>query len=683
MPEREIFDDGEIGPGMMRRRSEPRISPLRFLQGHGVGRHRIGWKVAVGLLSGAYLAGLALPATTAQAQGEVASLLITHVDTSTFPAMTLYAVARDAGGQPVVLASMANLSLKEDGVERPLESIQPAEVGLRVAFVIDWGDGLVNTGVSLATVFQRARDYIQAFSTGQPWMKAGLDEATVIVQEGPSSFLIVPMTSDPAAVDVGLSAYRAPRDSDLPRPATYGANTAAALQQALDELEFTPGGEGKYKVVVLFTPGMRGDLDEVAARAAAAGIPLHVVLVRDQASRIWGEALRPLAEATLGGFWALYEARDLTPLFDQIAGWREQTALAYHSTSTSTAPRHVLLALSSGDKVFEAEGSYTASPLPPQLTIVAPAAGEAIVRGDPDIPTASAAADPQYVLVTAEVFWPDGFPRQVQAQLVVDGVAVGEADIVEGKLVGTWDVRDFRSRKPVSSVLEFDVTDELGYHVVSRPITVTVEYGGRGGWVIPDTAGLAVVIVLVLAAVAVAAVVLVRRSSVLPGLRQARQDVVDFVDRVTGRRTSHVARAFLVPVEGMDRSALKAYEIYGTTAIGRSRRHADLLFHINDEDSPISRLHCTVLDEDDHFALRDEDSANGTYVNGEKLEPLIPRALQDGDLIDVALVERGGIRFVFQLPRPDGSAPDLDDELRLTRPHRPTGPETLIGRPGD
>jgi hypothetical protein len=168
-----------------------------------------------------------------------------------------------------------------------------------------------------------------------------------------------------------------------------------------------------------------------------------------------------------------------------------------------------------------------------------------------------------------------------------------------------------------------------------------------------------------------AAFLWVNRARLAPALQHAGESLQDLVDRVTGRRTSLVARAFLVPVEGMDRPGSKAYEIYGTTAIGRSRRHADLLFHVGEEDSPISRLHCTVLDEDDHFAVRDEDSANGTFVNGEKLEPLQPRPLRDGDMLDVAPLERGGIRFLFQLAGPDGGRPDVDDQLRLTRPRRP------------
>jgi hypothetical protein len=376
------------------------------------------------------LALLALPIGAVEAQGEVDSLLITEVDTREFPAITLHAVARDAAGQPLALASLANLSLKEDGAEHPIESISPVDVGLRVAFIIDDGDGRTNTGVSLATVWAEARDHIRTFTQGQPWMRAGVDQVTVIVQEGPSSFLIVPLTSDPAAVDVGMSAYRAPRDADLPLPPAYGAYTQAALQQALDELEFTPGGEGMFNVIVLFTPGMRGDLEQVAARAAAAGIPVHVVLVRERESRIWAEALHPLADATLGAFWALYQEPVLTPLFTQITGWRQQTALTYHSTSASAAPRHVALALTSGARVFDAETNYSVTPLPPQLTIVSPSAGEAIARGDPDVAVSSQAADPEYVLVTADVFWPDGFRARFRPSSC-RRVAVGEAEIIE------------------------------------------------------------------------------------------------------------------------------------------------------------------------------------------------------------------------------------------------------------
>jgi hypothetical protein len=139
-----------------------------------------------------------------------------------------------------------------------------------------------------------------------------------------------------------------------------------------------------------------------------------------------------------------------------------------------------------------------------------------------------------------------------------------------------------------------------------------------------------------------------QRKRVSPWMHQIEDGFMDMLDRVTGRRSSALARAYLVPVIGLESDRNMPFEIFGTTAIGRSRRHADLLFHIDEEDSPISRLHCTILDEDDHFALRDEDSLNGTILNGRLLEALESVILQEGDIIEVGPVERGGIRFRFQ-----------------------------------
>ncbi|OGO16562.1 MAG: hypothetical protein A2Z14_04300 [Chloroflexi bacterium RBG_16_48_8] len=124
-----------------------------------------------------------------------------------------------------------------------------------------------------------------------------------------------------------------------------------------------------------------------------------------------------------------------------------------------------------------------------------------------------------------------------------------------------------------------------------------------------------------------------------------------------------------------DEPPSKSFEIYGTTAIGRSRRHADLLFHLGEEDSPISRLHCTLLDEDDHFSIRDEDSSNGTSVNGKKLTPLQPVRLHDGDIVDIAPLERGGLRLMFQLARLDGEERQQEQEVRMTRPRNLMNPD--------
>lgn len=53
------------------------------------------------------------------------------------------------------------------------------------------------------------------------------------------------------------------------------------------------------------------------------------------------------------------------------------------------------------------------------------------------------------------------------------------------------------------------------------------------------------------------------------------------------------------------------------------------------KDKLTSRRHATVRYETDHYQLRDERSANGTFVNGQQIEEGVPRILQDGDHVGI------------------------------------------------
>jgi hypothetical protein len=161
-----------------------------------------------------------------------------------------------------------------------------------------------------------------------------------------------------------------------------------------------------------------------------------------------------------------------------------------------------------------------------------------------------------------------------------------------------------------------------------------------------------------IALVALVLVVLFRRQIVTVG-GSVVEGVSETVTRLTKRRTASTAKAYLKAIAGID-SGRTTFDLYGTTPIGRSRRNAELVFHASDEDSPISRLHCTILEDDNMFSVRDEDSQWGTYLNDKKLEPLAPEELHDGDEIELAQVERGGVRLRFSLASSADNGSDLD-----------------------
>lgn len=54
------------------------------------------------------------------------------------------------------------------------------------------------------------------------------------------------------------------------------------------------------------------------------------------------------------------------------------------------------------------------------------------------------------------------------------------------------------------------------------------------------------------------------------------------------------------------------------------------------EDGRCSRIHCSILFWDDIFVIRDTDSSNGTFLNGEKID--VAR-LKAGDVIKIGDTE--------------------------------------------
>lgn len=603
---------------------------------------------------------------------------VTHVVTDEFPTVNVRVAAWDTN---MVIIPNENLHILEDGVPFEVDSVAPVDVGVRVAFIIDPGDGVNNTGITLQTVYEIASEHLETFFVGRPWMMADVDEVLVMVQEGDSTELLSAMSSDPVLISQQLSSYVPP--SSIGRPSEAGAFTRTALRRGLDELQFAPGEQDKPQALVLFTPGMRADTSDLAERAIEAGIPIHVVMTRERQSNFWEEALEPLSTVTGGEYATHYGIDGLEPMFEELTRRRQQLEVAYRTNSATAGQRNVAVEIEGSGETFTANGQYSVELSPPDVEVISPAPGAVINRQAIESGADPSDAEPTFLTVVAEVDFPDEYQRELgPVQLLIDGTPAGQGQVVDGRSEITWDIRSYQSAGQVPATLQVVVTDELGILGQSSPRTVSVNYIEPGG---NGTPRWLQYVTMAVALVSLAAVVFLflNRQHLAPALAGAGESISDFVERVTGRRTALVAKAYLVPLEGFEELPQRSFEIYGTTAIGRSRKHADLLFHINDEDSAISRLHCTILDEDDHFAIRDEDSTNGTLVNGEKITPLESMRLHDGDTVDVAPIERGGLRFLFQLADVTGEQPDIDDERRDTQPRRISDFEAANDEVGD
>ena len=90
-------------------------------------------------------------------------------------------------------------------------------------------------------------------------------------------------------------------------------------------------------------------------------------------------------------------------------------------------------------------------------------------------------------------------------------------------------------------------------------------------------------------------------------------------------------------------------------SIGRAP-NSDILLS---KDKLTSRRHATILYENDQYSIRDERSANGTFVNSQQLDERSTRALHDGDHIGI-----GEHELIFQMP--SSSSVDIESMPTMT-----------------
>lgn len=77
----------------------------------------------------------------------------------------------------------------------------------------------------------------------------------------------------------------------------------------------------------------------------------------------------------------------------------------------------------------------------------------------------------------------------------------------------------------------------------------------------------------------------------------------------------------------------------------------------------VSRRHATVtMDDNGHATIRDEDSTNGTFVNGDRVLPGVAVRLADGDVVRLA----ADVSAEVMLPRrqPDPASFSRSDQAR-------------------
>ncbi len=619
-------------------------------------------RLAITVLLSLFLA--LVPTVPAGSQSAITSVVITSVNANKdFPQVRVQVKALDANNAFVPGLDINQFSIREDGESLPIESLtsEALPLDLRVVFIID--------ELSIGARVPQIRQSIESFAQDQ--MQAGDSVIVLSAANKGETRVVVPLTNDPQAVQDGI------QESNYNPSSASSTALLDAVNQALRNLsDLNENIQGLSKIVV-FSVSVQDqiDLDETIVKAQALGIPIHTILLGSQDAN---GALGNLARGTQAGAGAILldDIDDLNTVLDPQRD-ENQYLLSYRSRADQPG-EHTLVVDVSG--LNSKTVTFAVDQLEASLVnITSPASDSKITRTETLFNQDSDSVLPTEQTIAVEINFPDGHPRQIVQEktvLVVNGRSLGAATAIRdnGKdlvlLEFTWDLRaeNIAGINPVSIVIEAE--DELGLKSRSVPLNVTVEYISYGAdgetevcpslissfspllcsnWdlLLPLTS-------LLIALLALALVVVYLRRN--PKVQErVKERLLTMVPGGAGRSATRIvlpsesAKAVLMVLEGNSGSKQTEFSINTTTTIGRSAEHAQLVLQGDRDGSSISRLHCTIIEKEDGFELRDESSANGTHLNDVRLVAGKLHRLRDGDTIELARVRDGGLKLKFQL----------------------------------
>lgn len=636
------------------------------------------------LLLAIILCSQVLGVSSALAQSEPASVnrfieIAQKPDLAAYPRVAVFTRIVDDSRRAVPGLTPADFTLEEDA--RPIHdfTLEPAAQGLHVAFVIDPGPDPKRVGETGQATLEEARAVVRLFAN--EYMRQGDTVAVWSMADG-ESIAVQPATGAVSELIAGLDTLNLQPSSGI----------TPAIETALDSLASFDASASSQRQLIVLSPGWRGVPDPgLIQRFDAAGIIVNAVETR-RGLDLGSTLAQLVSRAASPGLFVHYTGPEaVRSLYGAWNAARDGYRLTYTSPTGSAGQHQLGLSLTETDGAAVAATLSYLAPMPagPRITFTSHHAGFDVGRLKTE-------------LIGVSVETAPGSPTVDEAELFVNGESLGALS-GSGPFAWAWDPAAYSQQLAAQGEnagaveLRVVVTDSNGQTTSTAiqgqarfdMIEACSAYRGvpgvglmffafcRSSGLTPLVLGL----ILLVMALVVGFVWLWRHRGVVSSAgQQMGRRLTDVYRRLTqtGRRRSPLAH--LDAIDGLDPDARNSFEVFGQTPIGRSHDYAELCFHAERQRSPISGLHCTLHeDEGGGWSLEDEDSTNGTYINGVRLPGLGQRvALHDGDVIELAQVERGGMKFRFRLaPTAPGNAasPARRGAAHETRPlRRAAGP---------
>jgi VWFA-related protein len=535
------------------------------------------------------------------------SVIIDEVNSSSYPAMTARVSVQDANGVPIPNLDIRTFELVEDGrTSFPPTAVDQEvnpDANVAIALVIDLSGSMAGKPLEEAkTASTRLLDQLIDVENDPDRIAFfGINRAVQPDDKTIDSSVEVPFTNDKNQV-LNVVNFLA-----------IEGNRPTPLYDALVRAVHFTAEQGGRRAIILISDGF----DTVSAMAAEdpmaeanrAGIPIFPISL--STNRVDEDYLQRLAVRTGGEYRKAPAPEEFSDLFQQVLDQMKlQYKLSYDSRVPQDDQQHSLLLRVRSPRVQAYnEVKFT---VPGGLQPAATPAAESSAPAPTAIPTAEAAAPGFFDNVTS--FIQD---NPLPAALIGIALVLLVALLV---LLFVW----LRRRRAMSKTA-------YDYGTAGSEWSISAS----GGAPPAPSGGITAAPPAADSGVAPSPTATVGSYGIPPGPAPAPYAVPPAAaaaggTRVIQRLPSHVA--MLVDAK----NASRRYDLLETTDVGRAQTNTVAL-----SDATISRQHARIRLEEDHFVLYDLGSANGTFLNGTRVEQ--PVAIKDGDT-----VRFGEVEFTFK-----------------------------------
>lgn len=633
---------------------------------------------------------LCVISSSTQAQNRVETVLITQIQADdTFPVVQVDFRPFDSSNNIIRNLEKSAISVFENSTAiSQFEVDNQDRAPIFVVFVIDQGQYFQYQRIGENVLRQSL-----TFLTDRNYFRDGYDTVAILIREVVDNKDITTTWLGPTqSVSQFTNAV-----NRLQFTKTGRTDGLAGIETGIGVLsDLSPVGVASTSVIYLgsIIDDVRGQ-DNAVIRAQALGgtahdrkIKLHVLHVETK------DEFRPPFTALTqnsGGQYLRLSTGDnslnLTPIYQDLVDQAQVYTLRYRSPSSTSGTRNVVVAPADIplDAVADTAVSYSITVETPGVNISLP--GTAIDRrGDRDPDTQSPIYREDTVDIEVSITWTQNPPRQItSASLVVNNIPKTEIQPEvdsNNRFKIIWDLTDFEDETQTIPI-QVRIQDELGMEATSAAVQVTVNatlppisptltpappdvappdpcLSNRfaPGCPIANLLNLVVTPILSITVIVLVVLLFINRNRVGQVARDARVVVRNQVSNVErtliggGRRKNQKTLARLSILVARRELIDTEVDIHSNrTRLGRNPKLCDIQLMNEDDISTVSGLHCTIQydPQKNIFLITDDNSSNGTFVNGSLLAANEPHTLQDGDEIVMGELARRGAKVRFSV----------------------------------